>query len=117
MDLARRFKKGRGAREAEERRLAHMQMFFGHLCPDITAREATTELNALDMRGRGHSGAPAVSAPLAVEAVRTLLNPGSPRLAQTLSAVMPAIFAVVLMIACVNVGHLLLTGARRSSTT
>jgi predicted permease len=103
------------ATEAEERRLARMLMFFGHLRPGATAREATTELNALDIQMRGRSGsAPEASAPLVADAVGTLPTPGSRRLAQTLSALMGAIVAVVLMIACVNVGHLLLArGALR----
>jgi predicted permease len=100
--------------EAEERRLAHMLMFFGHLRPGLTARDATAELNAIDGQRRGHSAAPEISAPLVVEPVGTLLNPGTRRLAQTLSVLMAAVVAVVLMIACVNVGHLLLArGALR----
>jgi putative ABC transport system permease protein len=101
--------------EAEERRLARMLMFFGHLRPGATAREATTELNALAIGMRGRSGsAPEASAPLVADAAGTLPTPGSRRLAQTLSALMGAIVAVVLMIACVNVGHLLLArGALR----
>ena len=59
------------------------------------------------MRGRG-GFAPEVTTPLVADAVGTLPTPGSRRLAQTLSTLMAAIVAVVLMIACVNVGHLLL---------
>ena len=103
------------ATEAEQRQVARMLMFFGHLRPGATARGATTELNALDVRMRGRSGAtPEASAPLVTEAVGTLPAAGSRRLAQTLSALMAAIAAVVLMIACVNVGHLMLArGALR----
>ena len=104
----------RPASEVEERRLAHMLMFFGRLRPGLTPTEATTELNALDMQRRGRGAAPEVSAPLAGEAVGTLLNPGTRRFAQTLSVLLAVIVAVVLMIACVNVGHLLLArGALR----
>ncbi len=101
--------------EAEERRLARMLMFFGHLRPGAHAREATTELNTLAIQMRDRSGStPEASAPLVADAVGTLPNPGSRRLARTLSALMGAVVAVVLMIACVNVGHLLLArGALR----
>ena len=101
--------------EADERRIARMLMFFGHLRPGATAREATNELNVLDMQMRGRSGSTAeASAPLVVDPVGTLATPANRRLARTLSVLMGTIVAVVLMIACVNVGHLLLArGALR----
>jgi putative ABC transport system permease protein len=101
--------------EAEERRLARMLMFFGRLRPAATAREAATELNTLDIQMRSASGStPQPSAPLVADGVGTLPTSGNRRLAQTLSALLSAIVAVVLMIACVNVGHLLLArGALR----
>ena len=103
------------ATDAEERRLARMLMFFGHLRPGATPGEATAELNTLDIQMRGRNGSRAeASAPLVADTVGTLPTPGSRRLAQALSALMGAIVAVVLMIACVNVGHLLLArGALR----
>ena len=79
------------------------------LRPGATATGATTELTTLDIRMRSRGGfAAEVTAPLVADAVGTLPTPGSRRLAQTLSTLMAAIVAVVLMIACVNVGHLLL---------
>ena len=101
--------------ETEERRFARMLIVFGHLRPGATARAATTELNALDIQHRGSSRTAAEgSAPLVADAVGTLPTPGTRRLAQALSALMGAIVAVVLMVACVNVGHLLLArGALR----
>src|SRR4029079_13338796 len=54
--------------EAEERRLARMLMFFGRLRPAVTAREAATELNTLDIRMRSPSGStPQPSAPLVAD--------------------------------------------------
>jgi len=92
-----------------------MLMFFGRLRPAATAREAATELNTLDIQMRAGSGStPQPSAPLLADGVGTLPTSGSRRLAQTLSALLSAIVAVVLVIACVNVGHLLLArGALR----
>lgn len=112
MPLETRFRFGT---ETEERRLARMLMFFGHLRPGGTAREATAELNVLDTQTRGRSGSTAeASAPLVADPVGTLPTPGSRRLAQALSGLMGAVVAVVLMVACVNVGHLLLArGALR----
>jgi predicted permease len=105
----------RVATEAEERRLARMLLVFGRLRPGATAREATTELNTLDIQMRGGSAsAQRATSPLVADAVGTLPTAGSRRLAQTLSTLMGAVVAVVLMIACVNVGHLLLArGALR----
>src|SRR4029079_16191849 len=98
--------------EADGRRLARMLMFFGRLRPGAAASEAAAELNVLDVQMRGRNGStPEASAPLVAEPVGTLPTPGSRRLAQTLSTLMGAIVAVVLMIACVNVGHLLLARA------
>jgi putative ABC transport system permease protein len=105
----------RPTNDAEQRQLARMLMFFGRLRPGATPREASTELNARDLQMRGHSASPAeASAPLVAETVGTLPAAGNRRLAQTLSALMGAVVAVVLMVACVNVGHLLLArGALR----
>jgi hypothetical protein len=51
------------------------------------AREATTELNTLAIQMRDRSGStPEASTPLVADAVGTLPNPGSRRLARTLSA-------------------------------
>ena len=98
--------------EAEERQVARMLMFFGHLRPGSTARSAMAELNALDGQIPGRTGE--ASAPLVADAVGALATPGNRRLAQTLSALMGAIVAVVLLIACMDVGHLLLArGALR----
>jgi predicted permease len=75
----------------------------------FTAMGAATELNTLDTQMRARGGlAGEATTPLAADAVGTLPTPASRRVAQTLSTLMAAIVAVVLIIACVNVGHLLL---------
>jgi putative ABC transport system permease protein len=101
--------------DAEDRQLARMLLFFGRLRPGATARDASAELNARDVQMRGPTASTAeASAPLASDVVGTLPAAGNRRLAQTLSALMGAVVAVVLMVACVNVGHLLLArGALR----
>jgi predicted permease len=102
--------------EEEERRVARMMMWFGRLRPGATAMQAAAELNALDSQTR-RSGTTARierSTPITAEVVRALPSGGSQRLVRMLTALMASVVTVVLIIACVNVGHLLLArGALR----
>jgi predicted permease len=107
----------RPATELEERRIARMMMFFGRLHPGATATQAAAELNALDTPARTASATEAPSersAAIVAEGVRTLPSTANERLARRLMTLLTSVVAVVLMIACVNVGHLLLArGALR----
>jgi predicted permease len=102
--------------EQEERQVERMMMWFGRLRPGATATQAAAELNALDSQTR-RSGTTARierSTPIAAEVVRALPSAGNQRLVRMLTTLMAAVVAVVLIIACVNVGHLLLArGALR----
>jgi predicted permease len=106
----------RSMSEQEERRVARMMMWFGRLRPGATTTQAAAELNALDSQTR-RSGTTALierSTPIAAEVVGALPSAGNQRLVRMLTTLMAAVVAVVLIIACVNVGHLLLArGALR----
>lgn len=96
--------------------IARMMMWFGRLRPEATATQAAAELNALDGQARRAESTALVerSTPIAAEVVRALPSAGNQRLVRMLTTLMAAIVTVVLIIACVNVGHLLLArGALR----
>jgi predicted permease len=84
-------------------------MLFGRLRTDVTYAQATVELNAIDARLAAEQGRQAeVATPIAVEQVRGIINPGSRRGAQASATFLSVVVGVVLLIACVNVGNLLL---------
>jgi putative ABC transport system permease protein len=97
----------------DERKTTRMMLLFGRLRDGATAAEAATELNLIDVRlegGVGRSSNPRV--PLVAEVVRGLASGGPevPRITTLLAGVV----GLVLLIACVNVGNLLLVrGALR----
>jgi len=84
---------------------------FGRLKPGVGPRQASAEMNAIA------SQLPRVetkSAPIVVEQVRGIPNANSRRSAIPIAAVLFAVVGVILLIACVNVGNLLIArGAAR----
>jgi predicted permease len=95
---------------------ARPQVFvFGRLKPGIDASQATAELNAIAAQMQNeqpHNEARPM--PLVAERVRGVPNIASRRAAMPVSAVLLAVVGMVLLIACVNVGNLLLArGAGR----
>jgi predicted permease len=90
-------------------------MLFGRLGENATTVQASAELNAIDAQLLAEGGAPPEpAAPIVAEFVRGIPNPGSRRLVQRLTTLMAGVVGLVLLIACVNVGNLLLVrGALR----
>jgi putative ABC transport system permease protein len=99
----------------EGRRSSGMMMLFGRLSAGATATQASAELNAIDAQlAAEHGATPEIRSPIVVTQVRGLPNPGIRRIAQTGTTLLAVVVAVVLLIACVNVGNLLLArGALR----
>ncbi|HLG57134.1 MAG TPA: ABC transporter permease [Vicinamibacterales bacterium] len=96
------------AAQLEDRTRRHL-MLFGRLSDDATAAQASAELNAIDGRLIAEQGAsPERLAPIAVEEVRGIPNPGGRRRIQTVATLLSAVVGLVLLIACVNVGNLLM---------
>ena len=92
-----------------------MMMVFGRLGETATAGQAAGELNAIDAQLTAEHGAPPeLPAPIVAEPVRGVPSPAFQRRLQILSTLMAGVVGVVLLIACVNVGNLLLVrGALR----
>lgn len=91
---------------AERRRV----MVFGSLKPGIGAGQAAAELNsvAAELWRLNAAGSNPSTEPLIVEPVRGVPNPVSRHQAVPVVVLMMTVVALVLLIACVNVGNLLL---------
>jgi predicted permease len=98
------------AAELEDR--ARPRVFvFGRMQPGIAPTQAAAELNSIAAQVK----AQAQAAPLTVERVRGIPNARSRSTSVPVAAVLMAVVGVVLLIACVNVGNLLLArGAARA---
>lgn len=88
---------------------ARQLMLFGRLASDVVPGQAATEMNALDARLTAERGRRAeVTVPIVVDRVRGISSPGSRRGATVIATFLLAVVGLVLLIACVNVGNLLL---------
>jgi len=84
-------------------------MLFGRLGAEITTTQASAELTTLDERlGAEHGRQSEARLPVVVETVRGITNPGSRRGARAVTTFLSVVVGLVLLIACVNVGNLLL---------
>jgi putative ABC transport system permease protein len=90
-------------------------MLLGRLSPGVTAAQLATELNAIDVQlALEHGRQQDIQSPIVVEHLRGLPDPGMRNRLGTMATLLSAIVGLVLVIACVNVGNLLLVrGALR----
>jgi len=92
-----------------DNRSRRLVMVFGRLRADATPGQASAELNGIDAQLVAEHGAPAEPLPPIVAApIRGIPNPGGRRLVSLSASLLMIVVGVVLLIACVNVGHLLL---------
>jgi predicted permease len=103
------------AARLNEDRAFNMLMVFGRLRPGAAADQASAELNAIDAQLRADSFASQPPPPpIVADVVRGQPNRSSRATAVPLAALLGGVVALVLLIACANVGHLLLArGALR----
>jgi len=84
-------------------------MIFGRLRPNATPGQASAELNVIQKQlAAEHGAATEPMPPIVAEPVRGIPSPGGRRLVSLSASLLMIVVGVVLLIACVNVGNLLL---------
>jgi predicted permease len=92
-----------------EERSRRLVMVFGRLRSDTTPEQVSAELNSIETQLVAEHGASAERlAPIVAEPVRGIPNPGGRRLVSLSASLLMIVVGIVLLIACVNVGNLLL---------
>jgi macrolide transport system ATP-binding/permease protein len=92
-----------------DNRSRRLVMVFGRLRSDATPGQASAELNGIEAQLVTEHGASAEPLPpIVAEPIRGIPNPGGRRLVSLSASLLMIVVGVVLLIACVNVGHLLL---------
>ena len=90
-------------------RSRRLVMLFGRLGPDTTPGQASAELNAIDAQLVAEHGASNEPLPpIVAEPIHGIPNPVGRRLLSLSASLLMIVVGVVLLIACVNVGNLLL---------
>jgi predicted permease len=84
-------------------------MIFGRLPSDATAAQASAELNSIDRQLVAEHG-PRIEPlpPIVAEPIQVIPSPGGRRLVSVRASLLMIVVGIVLLIACVNVGNLLL---------
>ncbi|HZL96347.1 MAG TPA: FtsX-like permease family protein, partial [Vicinamibacterales bacterium] len=92
-----------------DNRAVRRLMLFGRLADDATTTQASSELNTIEAQLATERTSPSEAvAPIVAEQVRGIANVANKRRAQVMAAFLTVIVGLVLLIACVNVGNLLL---------
>ena len=95
--------------QLEDRRGSRTMMLFGRLRAGVTAAQVSAELNTIDAQLEAEHGAsPEIPSSIIAERVRGLPNSGIRRVARNVVTLLAVVVTLVLLIACVNVGNLLL---------
>ena len=97
-----------------EDRSSRLLMLFGRLSDNATAAMVSSELNLIDAQLVTERVTQSVTAPIVADHVRGIANVTNRRSAQIVATFLTVVVSLVLLIACVNVGNLLLVrGAMR----
>jgi predicted permease len=92
-----------------DNRSRRLVMVFGRLRSEATPGQASAELNGIEAQLVVEHGASAEPLPpIVAEPIRGIPNPGGRRLVSLSASLLMIVVGVVLLIACVNVGNLLL---------
>jgi putative ABC transport system permease protein len=105
----------RVAAQLEQGGVRNTLKLLGRLQEGVTVAQASAELNAIDAQlPPEQAQAAGVRTPIVIEKVRAIPDPGLHKRAAMLSTLLAVVVGLVLLIACVNVGNLLLVrGALR----
>jgi len=92
-----------------DNRSRRLVMVFGRLRSDATPGQASAELNGIEAQLVAEHGASTEPLPpILAEPIRGIPNPGGRRLVSLSASLLMIVVGLVLVIACVNVGNLLL---------
>src|SRR5438067_735215 len=92
-----------------DNRSRRLVMVFGRLRSDATPGQASAELNGIEAQLVAEHGASAEPLPpIVAEPIRGIPNPGGRRLVSLSASLLMIVVGVALIIACVNVGNVLL---------
>jgi predicted permease len=94
---------------SQENRTSRQLMLLGRLTDQTTLAQASSELNAIESQLATETAPSAdVATPIVVDRVRGIANVANRRRAQVAATFLTVVVGLVLLIACVNVGNLLL---------
>jgi predicted permease len=98
-----------------DNRSRRLVMVFGRLRPDAAPGQVSAELNGIEAQLAAEHGVSSEPLPrIVAEPIRGIPNPGSRRLVSLSASLLMIVVGLVLLIACLNVGNLLLVrGALR----